>query len=549
MRRLAIHPFALPLAILLTTLAVCPGALAAQTASTLNRGASRAAAATSLVEEGVAALERNDAGAAKAAFQRALAVKPDDLMAHTYLGILADRAGDLPEAERHFASAVRIAPSSPASRNNYGAILLKLGRPERASAEFEASLKLDPEQASALINLAQIRFASSSPARLREARALFERARAIAPAADISRALVVIALRLGDRDGASTYYRDYAARLATPGAAATAQSRAELGRALLEAGLTAESVEELKVALEANPADVESIRLLAQAYMARREIVAAGRLLESAVARGIDSAPIYAALVEVYEMSGHIENAIPAMRLAIERDPRNEAYRFRYGMLLTDTRAPAAAVIRLEEALKEFPRSARLYFALGVAHAAEHKSDEAAKAFARSIELDPAFAPSYAYLGMAYAEQGRFSDSVALYKRAVSLDDKLAPAHYLVADGLINSTDGDLALAEKHLTRAISLDPSFALARVALAKLYFRLNRLQEAAPLLERLVIDEPDLADAHYQLGRVYMRLKRKPEADIEFAAFKRLGGTKEERARDERDKIVRRLANVRF
>ena len=529
-------------------LAVCAQARASQSASALNRKATRADA-TTFVEEGIAALERNDTAAAKAAFERALAARPGDAMAHTYLGILADRAGDLAEAERHFAAAARVEPSSPASRNNYGAILLKLGRAEKAATEFEASLKLDPSQASALINLAQIRFASSSPERLREARNLFERALAIAPAADISRALVVIALRLHDREGASSYYRDYAARLAKSGAAVPAQSRVELGRALMEAGLASEAIEELKPALEANPDDVGSLTLMAQAHLARREIVPAGRLLESAVARGIDAAPIYAALVEVYEMSGHIENAIPAMRLAIERDPKNEAYRFRYGMLLTDTRAPAAAIIRLREALAEFPRSARLNFALGVAYSSEHKSDEAAKAFARSIELDPAFAPAHAYLGMAYAEQGKFDESLSLYRRAVSLDDKLAPAHYLVADAILREADGDVAMAEKHLTRSISLDPAFAPARVMLARLYFRLNRFQEAATLLERLVIDEPNFADAHYQLGRVYMRLKRKTEADAEFAAFKRLGGTQEERARDERDKIIRRLANVRF
>jgi Tfp pilus assembly protein PilF len=120
--------------------------------------------------------------------------------------------------------------------------------------------------------------------------------------------------------------------------------------------------------------------LLARAYLARRDIPAAGRTLEGAVARGLDVAVIYAELADVYEAFGRPENSIPAMRLAIARDPKSEAYRFRYAMLLTDTKAPAAAVIRLQEALQEFPRSSRLWFALGVAESAQNKTDEAARA-------------------------------------------------------------------------------------------------------------------------------------------------------------------------
>ncbi|HYP26262.1 MAG TPA: tetratricopeptide repeat protein [Blastocatellia bacterium] len=549
MKRLLCDSLSLSLATLVLALAVCPRSSGAQTGSGAGQKNARAEKAAALVAEGASALERNDMGAARASFERALNIKPDDVLAHTYLGILADRGGDLAEAERHFASAVRSAPASPASRNNYGAVLLKLGRVEQAAAEFEASLRLDGRQPSALINLAQIRFSQGSAERLREARDLFTRARAIAPDPEISRALLVTALRLNDRDSAASIYREYSQELAKSGAAVAPAVRAELGGALVEAGLMEHGIEELKAALGADPDNVQSITLLARAYLSRREIVLAGRTLESAVARGIEAGPIYAALAEVYEASGHIENAIPAMRLAIERDPKNEAYRFRYGMLLTDTRAPAAAVIRLQEALKEFPRSARLHFALGVAHSAEHKSDEAAKAFSRSLELDPNFAPAIAYLGMAYAEQGRFHESFTLYERALALDEKLAPAHYLVADAIMKEADGDPARAEKHLLRAISLDPSFAPARVAIGKLYFRLNRLQEAATHLERVTAEEPDFADAHYQLGRVYTRLKRKADAEAEFAAFKRLGESKESKARTERDKIARRLANVRF
>jgi tetratricopeptide (TPR) repeat protein len=472
------------------------------------------------------------------------------VLAHTYLGILAERAGQLQEAERHFAAAVAASPDSPAAHNNYGAILLRLGRSEQAAAQFQASLRLNKAQPSALVNLAQIRFSNGTPAALGEARELFERARALAPDAEIARALVVIALRLDDAAAAASNYRDYASRLAAASEAVTApRVRAELGAALLQAELTGEAIEELQAATTADPTNVDWVLLLARAHLSRKDIPSAGRALESAVARGSNAAQIYAALAEVYELSGHAENAIPAMRLAIERDPKNEDYRFRYAMILTDTKAPAAAIIRLQEAIREFPNSPRLWFALGVAQSANYRTDEAGKAFERALELDPKLAPALAYLGMTYAEQGQFTDALALYERALAIDERLAPAHFLTADAILKQMSADTARAEAHLKRAIALDPSFTPALLALGKLHLRMGQLTEAAGELERVVATAPDLAEAHYQLGRAYMRLKRRPQADAEFVTFKRLSDTEKEQAQNERRDISRRLAKVRF
>jgi Tfp pilus assembly protein PilF len=503
-----------------------------------------------LVAEGVSALERGDTEAARKSFESALKIEPTNVTAHTYLCIMADRAGDLSEAERHFSAAAIADPLSPTARNNHGAILLRLGRVKQAATQFETSLRLDKNQPAALINLAQIRFASNTPEGLREARDFFERARAIAPDAEIARSLVVIALRLKDRDAAAAYYLDYAARLSdSTSQINTPQARAEMGAAMLDAGLINEATKELSAAVNSDSSNVNAILFLAQAYMAGKDINAAGRTLEGALARGVEAAPIYAALADIYQSSGHLENAIPAMRLAIERDPKNEFYRFRYGMLLTDTQAPAAAIIRLQESLKEFPSSARLWFALGVAQFRYRKHDEAAVSFQHAIELDPKFAPALAYLGMTYDETAQYAPAITLYERAVTADENLAAAHYLLADALLRQPSTDMARAEAQLARAVELDPSFAPGRLALAKLYVRLKRYAEAAAQLEQVVAAAPDLAEGHYQLGHVYARLKRTVEAEKEFAIFKQLGDKQQGQVINDRQELVRRLANVRF
>lgn len=506
--------------------------------------------ANKLLAEGVAAFERGDASAARDLLTRALSADPRNVEAHTYLGVLADGAGDLREAERYFAMAARLDPKSPSARNNYGAVLLRLKRAREAAAEFEASLKLDPKQAKALFNLAQIRFESNTPEGLSRAAELFARADALAPDAEIARALTITALRRNDRAQAAEHYRTYAARLATAGAVVPdAAARAELGGALAEAGLLAEAEEELKAALALDAANADAVVRLAKIYLARRDIPAAGRTLEGAVARKVESASIYSLLAVVYEKSNHFENAIPAMRLAIQADPQSEKYRIQYALLLTNADAPAAAVIRLDEALKQFPQSARLWFARGLAHSRQSKNDDAVRDFERAIQLDPDFAPAHAYLGVAHVELGRYDEGIVHYERALRADGKLAVVHYLVADTMSKQTSADETKIEAKLKRAVELDPTFAPARLALAKSFNRQNKFAEAAAELEQVAKLDPGLAETYYQLGRAYGRLKRPQEAREALAKFKNLSDTQKQQEQNERREIVRRLADVLF
>jgi Tfp pilus assembly protein PilF len=518
--------------------------------SSLSTKKTKVEEASGLLAEGVAAFQRDDLTTAQSYFEKALQANPKDGSPHTYLGIISDRNGDFAAAERHFAAATVFEPGSPLTHNNHGASLMKLGRTQEAANEFLASLRLDKNQPNALVNLAQIRFSKSTPADLREARELFERAYAIAPDREVSRALVVISLRLGERDAARKFYREYLTRFGTTtdGDTRTA-APAELGAALLEAGLGDEAVTELKLAVAADPSNTETIVSLAKAYVAIDDLPAAGRTLEGALARGLDGAPIYALLASVYEKSGHIENAIPAMRLAIERDPQSETYRFAYGMLLTTVLAPDAAVIRLKESIELFPQSARLWLALGIAHFKAGRNDEASEALKRAIELDPKYGPPFAYLGMTYVETGQYGEAIKSYERALAVNDKLGVVDFLLAEVLLKQASVDEALISEHLVRAVKLEPSFAPARLALGKLYARGNRLTEAQAELEEVIKLDPNLAEAYYQLGRVYARLKRPAEAQVTLATFKRLSDSQKEQQLKDRKEIVRRLANVRF
>lgn len=479
--------------------------------------------------------------------RRVLTAEPKNVAAHTLAGIVADRQNDLRTAEKHFANAARLQPNAPETRNNYGAILLRLKRTSEAAKEFAASLKANPNQPSAQVNLAQIHFEKGTPSDLQAARNLFEKVLQTAPDVEVARALVVIALRLGENERAALDFESYFSFAKnTPQPVA---ERIELGAELLEQNLNAEAVQELAAAVALDGANVQALILLSRAYLGKKDVKNAGKTLESAVANGIEDAKIYAALAEVYQAGGFIENAIPAMRLAIEKDPTSEIYRARYGMLLIDTKAPAAAIIRLNEAVKIFPKSARIWLALGIAHLIDGQTADAKKSFENSLAIEPKSVPALAYLATVAVEQADYAQGAAMYERALNVEAKNAYLHFLLAETLAKIPSGDAAIIEKHLKQAVEIDPTFAQAHLALGKLEARNSRWQEAAIEFEQAVKYEPESAEGHYQLGRVLTRLKRPNEAQIAFEKHKRLSETQSTKKETDRREYVRRLANVRF
>jgi tetratricopeptide (TPR) repeat protein len=357
-------------------------------------------------------------------------------------------------------------------------------------------------------------------------------------------------LRRKDPIQAAEYYRSYVSRLASiTDKPPLAAERSDLGGALLEAGLLTEAEAELNAALSLDPANVDSLVRLARVFLARKDIPAAGRTLEGALARKVEAAPIYALLAVVYEKSGHIENAIPAMRLAIQLDPQSERYRFQYGIVLIDAYAPAAAEIRIKEALQSFPKSARLWLALGLVYLKMNKNNEAMEDFNRALEFEPDFPQAYAYLGIAQVALGQYAEGTRFYEQALQKNPRIAVIHYLLADALLKQTDTDIPRVETHLRQAVQLDPTYAPARLALGKLYARTEHLPEALTEFQRAAEVDPNLAEAYYQLGRAYRRLKRNAEAQTALATFKRLSDSQKQEQQDELREVVRRLADVLF
>ena len=126
---------------------------------------------------------------------------------------------------------------------------------------------------------------------------------------------------------------------------------------------------------------------------------------------------------------------------------------------------------------------------IGYTARAEGLYDDAVKAFARSLELQPNNAAALSNLGFIAAERGQVVEAESLLRRAIGLEPDNYPAHY------------------------------------DLGRLLVRLRRYSEALPILERGVTMGNNDPGVHYQLFITYTRLKRKDDADRELTQFKTL------------------------
>ncbi len=149
----------------------------------------------------------------------------------------------------------------------------------------------------------------------------------------------------------------------------------------------------------------------------------------------------------------------------------------------------SAALPHLKNAVRADRHFLPAALAVGDAHEMLGEHRDAVRAWERAVEIHPAL-PLLARLERAYRQEGRPSRMIALYREAIAR----AP--------------GDLALA------------------VALGRVFFELEMLDEAADELEKVEVRAPDLPVVHAFLGAVFERRGETREAFEEYRRALRLG-----------------------
>jgi tetratricopeptide (TPR) repeat protein len=281
----------------------------------------------------------------------------------------------------------------------------------------------------------------------------------------------------------------------------------------------------LEKAYKLNPDDYNNAYDLALAYLETGATESSRAVLRSLI-RQQDKAELHNLLGEIEEKSGHAEQSAREYETAARMDP-SETNLFDLGNELLLCRAFDPAVKVLTFAIQEYPDSAQLHVAFGVALYSVGQYDAALEALCRAIDLNPKDTRAFDFLGKMYDVAPQKADEVnnrlALFAREYPQNPA---ANFYYALSMRRRSSGGAPAhnkqAEKYLRNAVDLSPQWSDAHYELGLLYDDESRTDDAIREYRSAVQLQPGLAKAHYRLARLYQKEGQTQLAQAEFHAY---------------------------
>lgn len=225
------------------------------------------------------------------------------------------------------------------------------------------------------------------------------------------------------------------------------------------------------------------------------------------------------------QQRGDLYSAVRLYTTAITAEPKLFQAYYQRATALIALKREADAEADLKKTIELEPGFARAHRALGQIWLDRGKTDDAKRALAQAVELDPKLTGvrlyyasaliksgepqraiehlqyaiaqreetplAYALLGVAEERLGKTEEAFGDYSRAIELDAANAIAHE--GRGRLFESRGELAKAIEEYTAAYRPQPSREAA-IKLAELHTRAGQPQAAIQLYRRLLLDKPD-------------------------------------------------------
>ncbi len=447
--------------------------------------------------------------AAEVAFGNAALLAPDSFRWAYYLGFVYQMVGKLDLERDAFERALALRPEDVPAHLRLAELLLALGENEEAYRRFKLAGELSPAEAAALGGLGRAALALDRP---EEAVGHLEKALELQPGATIVHYQLALAYRgLGDMEAARAHLElrgDGEISYADPLMYAIEPLKKEdVVEAVLEMAAEPTEHDDRDVALFAGayltglPGAVGRIRDAVEALALEAEQQAPSS--KQAASNRLTRVRLHFAAASIRLEEGDLGAARSEVEAALALAPDMVPAMLMLGFVLEETGDPEAAIERYSAVLELDPDSTRALRSRANARFSLRRDREAIADLERLCGLGHERDGARIRLAVAYHRLGELETAKAHYMRALELNlgplDAAQVHHHL---GIIEMRTGSADRAIEEYRIALELQPQLVAARLDLGEALKRLGRYQESAEVLRHVV--DADSANVRARQGQ---------------------------------------------
>ncbi len=256
------------------------------------------------------------------------------------------------------------------------------------------------------------------------------------------------------------------------------------------------AIDALKRAKAADTEDETLDLYLVQAYLTARQFTAAAELAEAGQKAAPDDLRYTMLQARARFQAGDRPAALTLLERAVEAKPDHLELQLSLAELYGQAGRVDDGLAVLAKADAHFPDSEAVAFRRGAVLGEAKRHSEAERVFRGIIEKDPRNAAALNYLGYMLADQGRnLDEAVELVTRALAEDDE--NPSFLDSLGWAYFKKGDLAQADKFLSRASDALPTNSVVQDHYGDVLARLGRQKEALLAWEKALAGDGEEID----------------------------------------------------